>query len=159
MKLNDREKKLLILLGVVVLGVGLYFVGGRGLFGSASSDEQIERMENVLKELGVLAEQQQQQQKFQEQISRISLTAQLENIADRFGIRQRIQLNPIGNSSVAGLQEVEMQVDDISIDEMVYIVHAIESDANLLVINTMEVIQSLHNAELLRLVLRVEALL
>ncbi len=86
-----------------------------------------------------------------------SLIGYMEQLADRAGLKARVQLNPITQSAAARVQAIDVKVDQMTLDEMVRFVYTIENAEFILVIDQMEISPSFKEKDLLRVSLRVLA--
>ena len=86
-----------------------------------------------------------------------SLIGYMEQLADRAGLKARVQLNPITQGAAGRAQAIDVKVDQLTLDEMVQLVYTIENAEFILVIDQVDVSPSFKDKDLLRLSLRVLA--
>ena len=86
-----------------------------------------------------------------------SLIGYMEQLADRAGLKSRVQLNPITQNAAARVQAIDLKVDQITLDEMLKLLYTIENAEFILVIDQVEISPSFKEKDLLRVSLRVLA--
>lgn len=86
-----------------------------------------------------------------------SLIGFVEQLANKINLKDRIQLNLISKDNRSGLQGLNIKVDELTLDEMMDLIYALESAEMPLMIQQFEMKPSFRNRDLLRLTLRVLA--
>lgn len=86
-----------------------------------------------------------------------SLIGFVEQLANKINLKDRIQLNLIPKDNRSGLQGLNIKVDELTLDEMMGLIYALESAEMPLMIQQFELKPSFRNRDLLRLTLRVLA--
>lgn len=86
-----------------------------------------------------------------------SLIGFVEQLANKINLKDRIQLNLIPKDNRSGLQGLNIKVDELTLDEMMDLIYALESAEMPLMIQQFELKPSFRNRDLLRLTLRVLA--
>jgi len=160
MVLSTREKLLIGLLVALLLGLGL-FLGVRSVTGRlAELRSRLVVQEAMLQKAAALTAELQrlQQPEPARRTPRTrSLIGYVEQLADRAGVRDRVQLNLIAQESRSGLQGLDIKVERLSLDEMVHFLYSLEDADYRLVIDQLELSPSFRDKDLLRLSLRVLA--
>lgn len=88
---------------------------------------------------------------------RRSLLGDVEALAGRFGMKEKIQLNVVSSDKTKGYEGVDVKLDNLSLDELTEFVHAIESASPKLAIGQFEITSAFRSKDLLRLNMRVLA--
>ena len=154
--LNEREKLLVkVLLGVVAVAIPLLIFQGAWRYqGRLMSD--VETYSRLLTEDMMLdVELGRVDRNRVARGGQVSFMGLMEQIADRAGLRQRVQLNPTGTGQAGQAQAVEIKVDQATLDELVNLMYAIENAEETLVIEQAEIFPSFKEKDLLRVSLRV----
>jgi hypothetical protein len=154
--LNERERMLVMALaGVVAILIPL--LGVSGLLGYQSRlAGQVETNRRQLAEaLALDAELTRLERSRPARSVEGSLIGYLEQLSDRAGVKQRVQLNPVSQSQPGRAQAVDVRLDQATLDELVRLLYAIENADAMLVIEQVEVSQSFKEKDLLRVSLRV----
>ena len=86
-----------------------------------------------------------------------SLIGYMEQLADRAGLKSRVQLNPITQVSATKVQAIDLKVDQMTLDETLRLLYTIENAEYILVVDQLEVGPSFKEKDLLRVSLRVLA--
>jgi hypothetical protein len=160
MVLSTREKLLIGLLVALLLGLGM-FLGVRGATARlAELRSRVTVQEAMLQKAaavtGELRRLQQPDAAKRTPRTR-SLIGYVEQLADRAGVRDRVQLNLIAQETRSGLQGLDIKVEQLSLDEMVHFLYSLEDADYRLVIDQLEVGPSFRDKALLRLSMRVLA--
>jgi general secretion pathway protein M len=160
MVLSTREKLLVALLAVLLLGTGAYF-GVEGLRERlAGLEERVGRQEALVRRAAALVSEAQRLEQAglrgQSTPSR-SLIGYVEQLADRVGVRDRIQLNLMQRDPGSDFQGLDIRVDRLSLDEMVRMLYTLENAEYRLMIDQLEISPSFRDKDLLRLSMRVLA--
>ncbi len=160
MVLSTREKLLIGVLVALLLALGLWF-GLRGLSGHLEDLQSRVRVQEALLQRATtmnaeLARMQQPAAVHRSPRAR-SLIGYVEQLADRVGVRDRIQLNLLPPDSRSGLQGLDVKVERLSLDEMVNLMYTMEDADYRLVIDQLELSPSFRDKDLLRLSMRVLA--
>jgi hypothetical protein len=158
MMLSAREKLLIALLAVLLVGSGLFF-GMRSLFAYQQSlaaqyrvkAGQLERVQAIKTELARLRQPVRSAGRVR------SLVSFVEQLASAINLKDRIQLNMLPDDNVSGLQRVDVKIDTLTLDESVGLVYTLENAENPVIIDQLEITPSFRDKELLRLTLRVLA--
>jgi len=160
MVLSTREKLLIVVLVALLLALGLWF-GLRGLTGHLADLQGRVRVQEALLQRATTmnAELTRMQQPAAARRSprARSLIGYVEQLADRVGVRERIQLNLLPPDPRAGLQGLDVKVERLSLDEMVNLLYTMEDAEYRLVIDQLELSPSFRDKDLLRLSMRVLA--
>jgi len=158
MMLSNREKLLLVLLGTALAVVLLYF-GVKGLRGyEAELSHRITQQEAMLARVEAL----------EDELSRLNveprargrnqpLISYVEQLAARNRLRDRVQLNLLSRRGDKNLEGIEIKVADMTLDEMVNFIHALENDRAGFVIEHLELTPAFRTKNRLRLLVRVLA--
>ena len=160
MVLSAREKLLIGLLAALLLGFGLY-AGVRSLHGNLVElrgrllvrEALLQKAAAVTGELARL----QQPSTRRQPVRPRSLIGYVEQLADKVGVRDRIQLNLIPQESKSGLQGLDLKVERLSLDEMVNLLYTLEDSEYRLIIDQLDLSPSFRDKDLLRLSMRVLA--
>ena len=72
-------------------------------------------------------------------------------------MKERIQLNRVPLDKSRGVEAIDIKLDQLSLDEAVGFIHAIENSKPVLVVDQMEITNSFRSKQLLRLSMRVLA--
>jgi Type II secretion system (T2SS), protein M len=160
MVLSSREKLLVGALIGLVLVLGLWF-GLRGVHGHLEDlQSRVRAQEAMVQRASVmnaeLARSQQPAAGRRGARTR-SLIGYVEQLADRVGVRDRIQLNLLPPDSRSGLQGLDVKVERLSLDEMVNLLYTMEDAEYRLVVDQLELSPSFRDKDLLRLSMRVLA--
>jgi len=86
-----------------------------------------------------------------------SLIGYMEQLADRAGLKARVQLNPIGQAGAARVQAIDVKADQVTLDELLRLMYTIENAEYILVVDQVEISPSFKEKDLLRVSLRVLA--
>jgi len=158
MTLSTREKLLVALLGLSLLGIGLFY-GLRSLGGRQEALQGAIAVRTAfLQEARMLQSELARANSSRPQGARTkSLIGYVEQLATRIRMKDRIQLNLIAKDSQSGLQGLNIKIDQLTLDELVELIHALENASLPLIIQQMELGPSFRDKELLRLTLRVLA--
>lgn len=158
MVLTRREKLLLAVLAIFLVAGG----AAAGLRGLVKYHQELAgQVEAARRTL-------QQAQAYDVELTRIernkrtrglegSLTGYMEQLADRAGLKTRVQLNPITQAAGAKIHAVDVRVDQLTLDEAVRLLYTIENAEFTLVIDQLELSRSFKEKDLLRMSLRVLA--
>jgi len=151
--LSEREKVLLIALGAVVLviltGWGLRSLAGyqHDLTVQLDSDRdalnQLKALDTTVGPTGA-----------PRAVPR-SLAATMEDLLSRTGMRDRLQLNPV--TQTGKVQSMEVKAEQLTLDEMVRLVYAMENPDIPIQIDQFEIGPSFRDKQLLRVSIRVVA--
>ncbi len=158
MVLSAREKLLLLILGVAVVLAAVFFAA-QGMQGYeqrltarvADRESTLRQITELNRELNRL-----KRTPAPKRLER-PLIGNLEELAHRVGVADRLQLNLVPQDRAKKLESVEMRVDSMTLDEMLALVHAIEDASPPLVIDNFELSPSFRSQELLRVTMRVLA--
>jgi type II secretory pathway component PulJ len=160
MVLSTREKLLIALLVALLLALGLFFAA-KGLHGHlADLQSRVRVQEALLQKAAVMTAELQRLQPApgrrpaRQQRSPISYVEQL---ADRVGVRDRIQLNLIPQDSRSNLQGLDIKLERLSLDETVNFLYTLENADYRLIIDQFDLSPSFRDKDLLRLSMRVLA--
>jgi len=160
MVLSTREKLLIGLLVALLVALGV-FLGVRGATGRlAELRSRVTVQEAMLQRAAALTSELrrlQQPEPTRRGPRTRSLIGYVEQLADKAGVRDRVQLNLIAQDSRSGLQGLDIKVERLSLDEMVHLLYSLEDADYRLVIDQLEVGPSFRDKELLRLSMRVLA--
>jgi hypothetical protein len=85
------------------------------------------------------------------------LIGYIEQLAARNGLKDRIQLNLVPTDKARGVEAINIKLDNLSLDDMVSFIHAIENSKPVLVVDQMEITNSFRSQDQLRLSIRVLA--
>jgi type II secretory pathway component PulM len=158
MTLTSREKLLLLLLATVLV-VGALALGWQRI-AEYRLDVQREMagQERLLRQVRQTAQQiDELQRRPASPLGRASLLGTLEQLATRLSLRDSLQLNQIAQTGSPNVEGVEVRLDNLTLDELVAFVHAVEHSEPMLLIDRMEVSPNFRSKELLRLTARVLA--
>jgi hypothetical protein len=158
MVLTRREKLLLAVLALLGMAIGMV-MGLRGL--AKYQQELAAKLDAAQRTL-------RQVQAYDVELARIerskrtrgldgSLTGYMEQLADRAGVKTRVQLNPITQAAGAKTQVIDVRVDQLTLDETLRFLYTIENAELILVIDQLELSRSFKEKDLLRVSLRVLA--
>lgn len=155
--LSSREKLLLALLAVAVLGAG-GFMGTRALQGYQQTlAARLDAREAALKQVRALrAEWTRLSRLPRARPLRQPLIGYVERLARREGLGERIQLNRIPLEQ-EDLESVELTVDALTLDEALKLLYAVENSDPPLVIQQLELTPAYRSKELLRVTMRILA--
>ena len=158
MVLSNREKMLIGILGVLLVGVLLFY----GIQGIASMGQglqkEISSRENYHRQaLAITAEMAKLESRPQQPARTRSLIGFVEQLARRINLGERVQLNLIPNDNRSGLQGIDIKVSDLTLDEMFELLFALENSEIQLMIQQLELNPSFRHRDLLRLSIRVLA--
>lgn len=160
MVLSTREKALIGVLVALLVGLGVYM----GVGGVREHLRQLENgvavRESMLTKATALVGEVERMQKVaapRRAARSGSLIATVEQMADRIGVKDRIQLNLIPRESSTGLQALDIKVAQLTLDEMVNFLYTLEDSDERLVIDQFELSPSFRNKDRLRLSMRVLA--
>ncbi|MBI3994074.1 MAG: type II secretion system protein M [Candidatus Lambdaproteobacteria bacterium] len=158
MTLTSREKLLLLVLAVV-LACGMFVLAWQRIAEyRLDVRREVERQERLLRQVRVAAQQlDAARQRPASPLGRASLLGQLEQLATRLSLRDSLQLNQIAQTGSPNVEGVEVRLDNLSLDDLVAFVHAIEHSEPMLLIDRLEVSPNFRSRELLRLTARVLA--
>lgn len=158
MKFSAREGALIGVLLLLLVVFGLIF----GLRSYANWRENLERQiaqrQIVLQRLTALAQEQNLLNNTAHRAPQPSLIGYLEARASQSQLQQRIRLNQLDLGQNAVYQAVEVLVDQLTLDETVFLIRAIEQADVPLAIEQLEISRSFRDTKLLRMSLRVLAL-
>ena len=158
MVLSAREKLLLLILGVAVVLAAVFFAA-QGLRGYEQRlSARIADRESTLRQVIELNRELNRLKRtpVSKRLER-PLIGNLESLAQRVGVGDRLQLNLVPQDRAKKLESVEMRVDSMTLDELLGLVHAIEDASPPLVIDHFELTPSFRSRELLRVTMRVLA--
>ena len=158
MVLSTREKLLLLMLAVAVVLAALFFTA-QGLRGYEQElSAKVGERESTLRQVSELNRELNRLKRIPapKRLER-PLIGSLESLAQEFQMADRLQLNLVPQERAKKLESVEMRVDSMTLDEMLGLVHAIESASPPLVIDNFELTPSFRSRELLRVTMRVLA--
>jgi Type II secretion system (T2SS), protein M len=158
--LSNREKALIGVLVALLLALGVY-LGARGMSGHLSQLRSRVRVQEALLQkaaamTGELARLQ-QPATARRATRGGSPIGYVEQLADRAGLRDRIQLNLLPQDSKSGLQGLDIKVERMTLDELVQLLYSLEDSDYRLVIDQIELSPSFRDKTLLRLSMRVLA--
>jgi hypothetical protein len=158
MVLTQREKRLIFALAAL-LAVVAVFALVRGLVGfQRGLAEQLDVERRMLAQVQALdGELAQLERSKRTRGLEGSLIGYMEQLADRAGLKSRVQLNPITQNTAARIQAIDLKADQITLDEMVKLMYTIENAEFILVIDQVEISPSFKEKDLLRVSLRVLA--
>lgn len=158
MVLSTREKLLVALLGVLVVVIGLYLGVGSLSGRLADLRGRVAVRQALLQKATALRAEMQRLSKAGT-VTRSpragSLIGYVEQLSQRVGVRDRIQLNAIPRDTESGLQGLEVKVNNLSLDETVNLLYTLEDADYRLVIDQLELSPSFRDKDLLRLSMRV----
>jgi len=150
---------MVVTLAVILLFSGVYFAV-KGLTGKeADLRRRIALQEEVLKQAQALIDEKNRlnAQPVQKKLTQ-PLMGYIESLAEKHALTSRLQMNMLPEKAVSGLQGVEVKVNDLTLDEMVNLVHTLESADPMLVIDQLELAAAFRDKDLLRLTMRVLAI-
>lgn len=159
MVLSQREKRLIVFLGGLV-GLTILYFGISSIIGYGENmSRKIERREALLSRATVLtATLNPSGVRSRRRGSRKgSLIGYAEQLAGQNALKSRIQLNRVPVDKTRGIEAIDIKLDQLSLDEAVGFIHAIENSQPVLVVDQMELNNSFRSKQLLRLSLRVLA--
>jgi hypothetical protein len=157
MNLSAREKTLVGALAglLAVLALAL---GANGLARYREGlVQQVELNRRMLEQLQALDAELSQSGAQRGRGLQTSLIGYMEQLADRAGMKPKVQLNPITQAQGARLQAVEVKADQLTLDDLVKLVYTIENAEYVLVIDQLEIAPSFKEKDLIRLTMRVLA--
>ncbi|MDH4248294.1 MAG: hypothetical protein OEW39_10800 [Deltaproteobacteria bacterium] len=158
MVLSQREKMLVGLLAVLLV-MGVFYFSGRALrVQEQALKERITRQEEIIRQVTAL---QQKRTRLGVLPQSLPLTQPLigyvETLSDRSSLKGRVQLNVVPGQISGDFQGVELKVDDLSLDELSFLIFTLESANPPLVIDQLELSPAFREKDLLRLTMRVLA--
>lgn len=158
MVLSTREKALLVLLALVLAGAGAFY----GLRALATHEQglalELRRQQETLREAQALRrEVARLERRPTARVLERPLIGHVEELAGRVGLGERIQLNVLPEQTLSGMQGVELRLDQLTLDELVQLLHTVENSEPALVIDQMELAPSFREQDLLRVNMRVLA--
>ncbi len=158
MVLSAREKLLLLVLAVTIVAAALFF-GVSTLSGyERSLEKQITRKQALLHRATVLSSSLAQVRKGGARRKRTgTLIGLMERLAGKNGLQDRIRLNRVPMDRAAGLEGIDVKLDQLALDELVAFVHSVEDAKPVLVIDQLEITPAFRASDLLRLSIRVLA--
>ena len=160
MMLSTREKALIVVLVVLVLASVLYF-GVGGLRARLHDTESLlsAHQAQLQKAAALMAELRNIERPAARRRApgTRSLIGYVEQLADRIGVKDRIQLNLIPQETRSGLQGLDIRVSRLSLDEFVNLLYTLEDSDYRLMIDQLELSPSFRDKDLLRLSMRVLA--
>jgi len=160
MVLSTREKLLIAVLAVLLLSLGLWS-GLRNLRGNLTElrsrvvvrEAMLQKASLLNSELARMQAPPTRRQTAQPR----SLIGFVEQLADKVGVRDRIQLNLIQRETKSGLQGIDIKAERLSLDEMVNLLYTLEDSDYRLIIDQLDLSPSFRDKDLLRLSMRVLA--
>jgi len=155
--LNEREKLLLkVLAGVLAVALPLIIGGSLWRYQNRLAAE-VETSRRLLTEAMTLDAELARMDRSRGSPAAAggSLIGYLEQLADRAGVKQRVQLNPVSQNQPGRAQSVDVRLDTATLDEMVRLIYAIENAEVNLAIEQVEVAPSFKEKDLLRVSVRV----
>jgi hypothetical protein len=159
MVLSSREKLLILLLAVLAVGAIVYYALSSLVDYEDKLSRNILRREATLTKAKVLKASLTgaNGRSTRAGTLRGSLIGHIEQLAARNALKDRIRLNRVPVDKSRGVQAVDIKLDQLSLDETVGFIHAIEHSRPVLVVDQMEITSSFRSKQLLRLSLRVLA--
>lgn len=158
MPLSTREKGLIAVLVLLLVGTGLYFGVGAARERLRELERRVATQEAMAQKAAALTRE---VQRLQQPPTRRrtpvtgSLIGYAEQLAARVGVKDRIQLNVLPRDTSRGLQGLDMRVDRLTLDELVNLLYTVENADYRLVIDQIEISPSFRDQALLRLSMRV----
>ena len=158
MTLTSRERLLLVVLAVV-LACGAVVLGWQRIADyRLNVQREVAQQERLLHQVRVAAQQLGElQRRPANSLGRVSLLGHLEQLAARISLRESLQLNQIAQTGSPNVEGVEVRLDNLTLDDLVAFVHAVEHSEPMLLIDRLEVSPNFRSRELLRLTARVLA--
>lgn len=159
MVLSQREKYLVLLLGVLVALTVAYFALSAILGYGDDLGRKIQRREALLSRARVLTATVSRSTGRSRSKKKLngSLIGYAEQLAGQNNLKDRIQLNRVPMDKSRGIEAIDIKLDQLSLDEAVGFIHTIENSKPALVVDQMEITTSFRSKELLRIRLRVLA--
>jgi len=155
MHLSEREKILLSVLAVLVLGTVVYF-SVQGLTGyQRELEAELTRKRTLLTRVETLEESLRRLQRGTTTRQAAPVIARLERMATQHGLQESLQLNPVPSPSDSGVEVVEVKLDNLTLDDAMRFIYAVENAEPVLVVEQLELNPAFRDRELLRLSLRV----
>ncbi len=158
MTLSRREILLILGLALLAVGASVYF-----LFSQLNGYEARLAREAARKkvQLGKTVELTQQLLGFSSKPSRRRrrkpLIGNVEQLASRAGLKDRIQLNLVPTDKAKDVEGIDVKLDNLTLDEMVAFLHAIEGAVPPLVVAQVDITNAFRSQEHLRLSVRILA--
>lgn len=159
MILSQREKLLILLLSVLV-GLSIVYFSFSAILGYGDDlSRKIQRREVLLARAKVLSTSLSRSggRARPRKAFKGSLIGYAERLAGQNALKDRIQLNRVPLDKSRGIEAIDIKLDQLSLDEAVGFVHAIENSRPVLVVDQMEITNSFRSKQLLRMSLRVMA--
>ena len=150
---------LIVLLGVLV-GVSILYFSISAILGFGDDlSRKIQRREALLTRAKVLSAtlSRTSGRARSRNIFKGSLIGYAEQLAGQNSLKDRIQLNRVPLDKSRGIEAIDIKLDQLSLDEAVGFLHAIEHSRPVLVVDQMEITTSFRSKQLLRMSLRVMA--
>ena len=158
MVLSNREKGLIAVLVLLLVLSGVYLGIQKALEVRQAKHNSILRRQAILTEAEVLKAQLAVFSRGSVRKVRAgSLISHVEKLAARISLNDQVQLNLLPQDKDRGVQGVEIKVNNLTLDDMVKLVHALESSPQQLIIDQMELSPAFRAQDLLRLSMRVLA--
>lgn len=143
---------------VFMIGMALFY-GGQGIREMGEElQNRISTQESYLhRAKAIMGELEKLERLPKRRVRSRSLIGFVEQLANKINLKDRIQLNLIPKDNRSGLQGLNIKVDELTLDEMMDLIYALESAEMPLMIQQFELKPSFRNRDLLRLTLRVLA--
>ncbi len=158
MSISNREKLLLGVLALVLIVGSVWLVWQRVADYRFAVQSDVAIQERLLRQVNVAAQQMQDLTvRPASPLGRISLIGHIEQLAARLALKENLQLNQLAQTGSPNVEGVEVRLDNLSIDDLLAFLHAIEQAEPVMVIDRMEVTPNFRSKDLLRLTARVLA--
>lgn len=157
-QLSQRERLLISALGALLVLLGLW-AGLRGMVKWQDGiAEQLETDRRTLIQVQAMdAELARLERAKRTRGFEGSLIGYMEQLTDRAGLKSRVQLNPITQTSGTRVQAIDLKIDQMTLDEMQRLLYTIENAEFILVVDQVDISPSFKEKDLLRVSLRVLA--
>lgn len=158
MILSKREKLLLAVLAVFLLGGGLFLATQKISNYKLDLRREIAKQERLLTQVHVAARRLEQYSKRPSKtLGRVSLIGHVEQLATNIALKNQLRLNPVAQTGMANVQGVDVRLDNLTMDDVLGFIHAVEHADPVLLIDRVEIIHNFRQKDLLRLTARVLA--
>ncbi|MCZ6474254.1 MAG: hypothetical protein O7E56_13935 [SAR324 cluster bacterium] len=159
MIISRREKLLILLLAVLIVLSGLYFLVSGILSYQSGLSKQILSSQTLLTRAKVLVASASLLRGRSGAGTKLkgSLIGHIERLAASTALKDRIQLNRVPLGKAKRHEAIDIKLDKLALDEMAGFMYAIENSRPKLIVDQMEISPSIRARNLLRLSARVLA--
>ncbi len=155
--LSRRERFLLGGMTALLLGLLMYWTIGGVLRRSHDMEVELKNQRFNLRSAQQLKVEKKRLQALVNKRREINILSHLELLVGQLGLQEQVKIKEIA-SNTRSVASVEVQIDALPWDEVVYMIYLIESSSVPMVIRLSEVSRAFNNPDLLRLRLQVVGL-